>query len=593
MKNYITVSLWVLMTAISSNSQAFVTVGWTNDCDYNESITAGQIQAAINAGEAEIRVTNEQVFTEQVDIGGRSVIIKGAYNNCQDADNDLQSSNLTSMSGETFTQSAFSIYSLDNPIEITIDGFEVYHVTENSNGSLNGAGIEINDTTGTVSLKNMYLHHNTRTKGGFEVNNTNITSILNLNLTHVVSAYNDSFRGAGMKCHSNGLTYINVDGSSGFSFNHSDNLGGGMSLDNCHMTFTGGTLTPGESNLLGINGNIAGNSGGGIAAFNGAQVMLVGSQSVPFNISNNHANDGGAIHAAGFGNNLMTKVELTNSWLVNNEATDRYGGAVYLPFRGEVVFNPTDGCTWNDLCHLIENNLADDDGGAFYISEGGQVTANKVEITGSRAGISGTVAALRDDGSHLTINNSLIHKNGDTDHTEFIDSHAIKNLYGNTEISVNYSTFADNAVQYAIISPFHSDGMSLSGTFNIIGTVIADDLTALDYRVVPDNWTPTAVVSCVMFNEISTNPDTYQTYEQVIEGLPTFIDTANGNYRLDATDSIAIDRCDEVSNPVNVNTDVDGQTRPYDVSGVADDLGTLDIGYDEVSFDLIFKQSFE
>ena len=131
------------------------------------------------------------------------------------------------------------------------------------------------------------------------------------------------------------------------------------------------------------------------------------------------------------------------------------------------------------------------------------------------------------------------------------------------------------------------------GNFNLVGSILADEVSALEYAIPPDNYVPSAVVNCVMFKQIFTNPDIYQIYDQIIAGQPLFIDASIGNYRLDATDTTAIDRCDEVSYPVNINTDVDGQTRPYDVSGVADDLGTLDIGYDEVSLDLIFKQGFE
>lgn len=596
MKNtYIIVTI-LFSILLTNKAHSFVTVGWTSDCDYDVNLFASQIQEALNDGHDEIRVSNTSPYTESFTVLNRSAVIKGAYNSCADAENGMQSTEKTLISGENLTQSAISIESFGNVIDTTIDGFEITRVSDDGFDNDDGTGVYLSGVSGIVNLKNMHIHHNPDTSfGGIGIFNSNITSTLNLNITDVIATHNNSRFGGGMRCISNGLTDIQVDGLSGFSFNQADFSGGGIYLQNCNMTFAGGTDTPSESNPLGIHNNesLNNNAGGGLYAGGGSQVTLVGSLLTPFNISSNRAYDGGGIYINGGTGAVKSKVELINSSITNNHANGFYGGGLYVRSEGELIFQPSDGCLWNDLCHLIANNLADFMGGALYITSGGRSVINKTEITGSRAVLQGSVAALRDDNSQLQINTSLVHKNGGIDHDIYADSYAIHNNFGDINISINYSTFADNNVQDAVISPFTYTGSELLGTFSLVGSIVSDEVTAIKFDPNPDNFIPDSVVNCVVFNEITTNEDNFEIYQQVFIDTLNFNNAANDDYRLSVVDTIAIDRCDETLYPTVLATDLDGQLRPYDEPSVNNDIGTLDIGYDEANLDYIFKNSFE
>jgi hypothetical protein len=66
-----------------------------------------------------------------------------------------------------------------------------------------------------------------------------------------------------------------------------------------------------------------------------------------------------------------------------------------------------------------------------------------------------------------------------------------------------------------------------------------------------------------------------------MEGAPTFVDAANGDYHLQLN-SLGVDFA-----PTGTGIDLDGRTRTVDLPGVPNTIGPLDLGAYEIQVDTV------
>ena len=599
--------LSILLLTTVLNLQAQVTVGFDATCDYDESVSIGQIQQAIDDGETEIRLTNEQAFTTQVNILN-SVIIKGGYDSCTMADAGTQSSTKTLFDGTSLNKSLFLIYSDFNHIIVSIDNLELKN-SSGGTGSGNpnigtnfAGGITIFKSSGEFNLTDMKIHNNRDNSfhGGIAITNNFIESVntnLTLNIVDSMITNNSSGYGAGIACFSKGSATINISGDSGISYNFAQNnggSGGGLLLDHCNLNMSSGTSTP-DIIAYGIHGNKANGNGGGIRAYNGSQIYLIGSALNPVNVTSNFADfdnisygDGGGINI-GYTDVAITPAQVNlfaENVIIADNTSNQDGGGIYLEWGVHAEIKSTiKGCEYSEFCSLISGNKAQN-GGAFGIDRASTVILTGVEIKNNRTKGSGSIANLyNDDNSLLEIEASLIHHNGGSDHSVYADAYGIRNSFGNNKVSIAYSTMVDNEIQYASIAPL--DGSGAQGDIVLIGSIIDDSgINALNFPV----NAPSSDINCVILGD-ATWANMYPTVTHVIETTPQFVDRAAGNYHLDTSNSMAIDQCENSLYTITA-TDMDGETRGFDLDDYSNNPGSNDIGVDEAN-DLIFKSSFD
>lgn len=577
----------LILVSLSINAQ--VTVGWDASCDYDESQSPGQIQQAIDDANTEIRVTNQQEFAVPVLIND-TVVLKGGYNTCADAVNDVQSQVTTVINGVTFTQEIIKIDTNSSVRDILIDNFEIKGNQSSQNYS---GGITVLNSSGIVTLSNLYIH-NVDSSGGLEFNNAAIPSgsALNINMNNVISINNSSTSGgAGMRCDSNGTIELSISGESGFSYNHSEGNGGGIYLRQCNLMFSSGTDSPSMQNPLGIHANTADKSSGGLFIGGGSHVTLTGNQMNPVNITENTSNldeissgDGGAIKVSGISPADPSTLIASNVWIASNRSINQSGGAVYVDFHAEVnIFSDQKGCNWNDFCSLIENNIAKD-GGAVSVEDSGHLMIAGTEMRGNRAESAGSLAHIRGDDSSIVIENSLIHHNGGVDHTEFSDFYLIRNTFGNNSITIAYSSIVDNSAQFASINAYNGS----DGEMNLYGSIIDDPGIAA--ATVPGTVLLGEVICNILGNDNSINNVPINT--QIFETTPAFVNRANQDYHLDPLLTLGIDQCESIIYQTTT-VDMDGDIRGIDHEDFINNPGLYDIGVDEVNKDLIYKNGFE
>ncbi len=564
---------------------AQVTVGWDSSCDYDESQTPGQIQQAINDGNGEIRLTNQQEFVMPISIND-TVTISGGYNTCADADNNIQSQNMTVINGSTFNQAVVEIGTNLAVRDINLDSIEIKN-------SQYGA-INVFNSSGSINLSRLKIHDNTNDVfgGGLTLRNDQMTagSPLTVNLMDVLILNNMTLgAGGGIFCEiPETSTFIRVtaSGNSGVSFNHADRQGGGISLSHCTLDFSSGTASPSLSNPLGIHGNTANLQGGGLFISNASEVTLTGNQVSPVNItSNTAAGDGGGIAVRGISASDQSKLNATDVLISENSSLNtRDGGGLYVDFDAVAnIGSNFRNCSWSPLCSLIENNTAQS-GGAVAIENRGHVKIVGTEIMGNRARYSASVAHLFQDGSELILEGTLIHHNGGTDHTIFSDTNLITNSFGDNSVTIAYSTIADNSVTNATLAVYSGS----NGALNLYGSIIDDPGI---FAFILTNLIVDGEAKCnILGNDYSV--EFMPVNSQNIETTPAFIDRPNQDYHLDPSLSVGIDRCEQNIYSI-LSDDLDGNIRGYNHPDFANDTGQFDIGVDEVSSDIIFKDSFE
>lgn len=463
-----------------------------------------------------------------------------------------------------------------------------------------GGGIAFNGS-GKLNLSNVFLFDNHATNGG----GGGIAFIgssggeLHINAGTEISSNTSTYDGGGIylggdarlfMIQNNSIIYFNEA-----NINHDANSsasGGGLFVSG---PASADIASPGKYNLGAIYENKAVN-GGGIAIVAGQNGTFIDATVRLFNIDATHP------------------VRISN-----NTATSKGGGVYLRPYESSTVDNDE---SYAELCGAnfrIDNNLAQN-GAAIYSDEednafgyqGGQVFLGNtgcgpesVQTLGAVACtlgadcnlIDGNVASqslgailLAQDDSDLTMDH-VVMRNNEADY--------MMRLIGTRITELHNALIVDNHAHQAIISAEH-DGVSPPNEPSTIDScTIANNQVDGSY-VIRNGLGLTLTNSIVDVADTATldysgnAADLHASYllvddnvglpvdSTIVLGVPTFVDAANGDYRLRysrtggvTTTSLGLDFA-----PALDGNDVDVRAAPHDqdLAGVTDTYGPRDLG---------------
>ena len=602
----------------SRNGTSYIGVGAdTQGCHFST------IQAAINAfaqsGVTEIRVARNKTYNENLVIDDMNISIVGGYFDCSSMslpDAIGGPGNSQSIINGGAVTSVMKIVGATQRNTIALKNLRLI----NGRGTTlaektTGAGLFSFDADAQISLTNLDITNNQAFYGaGISMFNGDTDMIL-IN-TRVFS--NSAKYAGGVYCQGGGSSLVLTD-NSGINGNVTTGIGnsevygrgGGAFINKCYFALYSGSDNGG---LVGISGNIASGSGGGIYAQDESIIIInghkncnagscIGDDINPANISNNSAGfssgggfgSGGGIYAHNSSVNIFAGLISDNA----NSDDEIYtgGGGMRILFGDLLVGRLNKECWDAQRCNFFSGNTATNSqrGGAIYCySSECNISSSYFEDNTAFNG-----AAVASSGSSNTrIEGSVFNNNGN-DSTDSI----IYN-YGMSDMEIIHSTIADNLSTVTVIksvSDFSSNVPSLAIHASIFDNQFIPVLT--------HNTFPYFVnISHVISNEIQSlsNIQTINDAENIAGGsfitfAPTFVgpalfvDRNNRDYHL-AENSPAIDYAYTTPRATVMYQDIDFEDRFWDDLSIADNytFSYFDIGADEsYGNDIIFKDGFE
>ena len=557
------------------NVQAFVTVGTDGSCDMDVS----SFQFAIQTND-EVRVTN-QATLPAVEIINRSVIIKGGYDNCMEAEdnsgNGFPKSIISGQDSSTvmvvkttaaaghvkrtvmleFLELSDGLTSGSNlsggldisgNIDITATNVNI----ENNVASTHGGGIYIYGGNGAkLTMNNSVIRSNNAAvgagmvissgaeviiNGGFINNNTSsnngggilITSGSKLEIIDTSITSNSAANsGGGLHCSSSELI-INTDSR---LENNQAHFGGGLYANiDCHAIIESGDAEEIGNITAGFKENKANVFGGALYALD-SQVIFKGSSNHYANIlgnwtdENNAQAQGGAIYARG--NNAL--ITLINTRIHGNDST--FGSAITSTEGAKVkVRRITGSCFNNESCSLISENEALF--GTLYTQSCGTIDMYLTTIKDNIAadGAVGYFLGNNSDTCKNTFEGNLIYGNKD----ELDETTSLFVLDRQTTLEFAFNTVSDNLA---------------NNIFKFLNTDNSEQTLKFNSSII---WNaPATIFSEVASNNISGNCFLIHDNQNLPNGLgnlmiveyPEFVDPTNHNYQL-SFNSRPIDYCD-------------------------------------------------
>lgn len=561
-----------------------VTVGSDLNCDYR--VGSNKIQNAIDGGHEEIRIAND-TYNENLIIDDISIIIKGGYANCADAAADIHDDSQSTIDGT------------NSDVVLTISGASQRNIVRLENLILTNGynGIVTASADLELHLDNVWLSFNNGIAGGGLLIHEGNTDVLG---TDLLIASNTAWYGGGLSCagSENSVLITRKNHYAGISLNEAVNgEGGGAYLgDACMLTMYAGTKLY-WIDISGISANKATGNGGGVSLTTDSTLNLIGHQYCTSSCVGNNTSPASMVANQadsdldnnGAGGAIFAMASQVNAFNVDINTNAAYvGGGVAVD--NDTPFNTastTTTCWSPGSCNQIRNNISNDHGGAFFITDASRVIASSTHIQNNRGGLA-TVAYIGDSWSQLQIKNSIVTGNGDNGSNGISDSRAFI-LNGTTGIDTSmlleHTTIADNNVNSALIRNDEGDITILSSIIHEInGQDIYEEVSSLGQPV-------TATLDCVLVHEDASLATATTSHVHVDD--PEFINRAAGDYHLNAAISPAVDYCSSTMiNPTL--SDIDGQIRGWDDPYAANLVGPYDVGADETyDNDILFKDRFE
>ncbi|HKP67099.1 MAG TPA: hypothetical protein VJX31_10780, partial [Casimicrobiaceae bacterium] len=265
------------------------------------------------------------------------------------------------------------------------------------------------------------------------------------------------------------------------------------------------------------------------------------------------------------------------------------GAAIYADLdddRGsDVLINSIDplvvcsldaiACEPGPSCNRIDDNVATD-GAIMLVQSNGTFSANRFSMRGNQAAT--MIGELTDAGTQVKLWNCLLAGNSVVG--ALIDAYTPGDLDIASTLSVDGCTFAGNAIG----APDVVHGQ-------VSGFALTDSIVYQPGKGTIDGPVFTPFVHYVLSNDVSTLP----AGEDVVQGVPTFVDAAAGDYHLQPT-SLGVDFA-PVPIRVPPQLDLDGLPRAVDLVAIANLFGSLDLGPYEIQeggvIDPIFTSYFE
>lgn len=576
--------IFIICHMLVINAQAFITVGTDQDCDHDISETS--IQALINAGNNEIRLTNQQIINENM-VVTKSIHLKGGYNTCDDAENNVVSSSKSIFNGGAVAP----VFAINSPNDGSAQFITLHDlIIENgrNSGDHHGGGISIydnNDNFIQLTLEGTIVRNNHGRKGGgIYIKGSGILA----NLFNTIVINNQATGnligtalGGGVYCHSSGFI---LNRNSGISFNQAFSAnsltghGGGIYATHaCDINLLGGT-DGALFDFRGISYNSATGHGGGVLLAEDSSLSAESNvYNNPININNNQADSDNSGSGNGGGVFLAQSNSSINGLkLVDNQAMN--GGGVYVSNNAEFSIGFSQECGSKDDCNLFSGNTVDSNegkGGFAYV-DGSELSIRYAHITNNKADLGSVIYATND--ADVFARTNIIYRNGG-DNDGWNDENVIYAEGG--QLSLTNITMALN---YAISATIKQ----VNGAHDIFASIIFEPIT----NQVSNFIGTTGYKNCLMVdNDFGIGGGT----SNIFIDDPLFVDANNDDFHL-LNDSPAIDMCFQPFRGGETNIlDIDGQDYGSDHPDVFNGTSIfIDIGADEVpGGDLIFSDGFD
>lgn len=566
---------------------SIITVGSVGStCDITTGST--KIQDAIDFGPNTIRLVNSETYNENIIIDNIDIEIIGGFASCADAGNGIRNANDKSIiNGSSNSQSTIRIFGSSQFNNVNLTGLEITGGTSNA---LGGGGILTFGADAQLILTNVLVHNSTgRFGGGIAIlASTNRTNLFVFD--SIIKSNTANEEGGGLYCRYTGSgikPIIEIRGLSGFSDNNAID-GGGIYLNQC-----GFTSYSGDDDItsdIGINRNSSTGKGGGIYATNASILDLngheicglgcSGSNSQPFTIAGNSAQDnGGGVFLSGFQTELNA-----NSLLLKDNVSDNDGGGFAITDGATLTVQRLQKECWDeDNCNLLTGNKSGTAfglGGLLYNNAAianihqselifNQADLGSILYTSGANAVTTFIGCLIRDNGGLRIGGSFVY-----------DDEYIFRVETDAQLNVYHSTIADNLSDTAVFSISNTALAS-----EVVNSIIHDATTgfvinpsnsiqaSFRYNIVHEDNT----ISIISLSNSTTDP--------------LFVNRNVNDYHIDAINSLAIDY--GLANHSFIK-DLDFEDRGVDDPTINDFFGPYDLGaYESRRPDVIFSDSFE
>ena len=567
--------LSAVLLCITTTVSAFVTVGSTADCDYDNLLDA------YNDADVFVRITSQQTYSDVFTIS-KTKWFTGGYDTCAAAETNTLGQFKTKWTGSN--NGTVVKIDANNPATaiVTLDRFEIF---DGLNIFFAGAGgIKVSGNSSLI-LANSEVHDNAANEGGgIRVRGANAqVTVTNSSIFNNTS----TSAGAGVYCESD--AHFTMIGDSVIRSNIATGNGGGIFGNaDCQITVLSGDSLAPLNVQLGIIGNQAA-KGAGVYLKSGADMTLTGNDEHPASIVGNISNTdtsplvvgGGGVYIIDAG----TTFTATNARIDFNIAQN-VGAGIGVLDEARFIMGRLDTACWdNDKCSSISDNIvlkATGDAAAGFIFN--QATA---DISGTYIGnnqANETAVFVIEQVAFLRLEGSLI-----VDNTSFGQPFASKlfSVKGNNGFAGNLDFFYNTLTSNNANATFFLDGTSSQQFVRINNSIIRDQGDIIETTGAIN---PALTIACNYVHEIASLTVAQNPVDN-FNFNPEFVDSANGDYHV-TSQSLSKDLCNEDSIQSNYNG-LNGNVRGFDDPNVINLRGPFDAGAYEQNNDLIFSSGFD
>lgn len=484
-----------------------------------------------------------------------------------------------------------SVITINGTSNVTLRYLDITNVGNNANG--NGGGVDF-DGSGSLTLDTSWVANNHAANGGGVYFNGSGASPSTLSVLAHSEIFSNTADGDGGGILVAGNSVLNVLQSDILiQFNNAPGgNGGGIDVIGPAKAYIGSPGVIGVAGQIGVVSNNTAAYGGGVAIMSGSNdgdyplvQLFTTNAALPVEISSNTASHtGGGIYLKGYTNAFPDFANYARlcAWdfriedNIAQEGAAIYGdvdsgvndvgsfvelGGCYL--SGGLLPDPPEAvaCKNSASCNTIDDNQATDPalGSAILIQDNGLLNANRLAMRNN-----GVAHAIRivGDSTNTFLSDCLLADNTVAGELIYLTGSA-------TPLTIEACTFANNTIGTSHVIHAESD-------VSINDSIIAEpDTLALDYSGDPANL----IVHYVVSNDLTTLGGVAP---GVIQGTPSFVDLAGGDYHLRAG-LLGVDLAPVPSGfDRTQGVDLDGNPRNVDLPSVVNAYGPRDIGAYEI-----------